>query len=313
MAVAGRRISRRSPRRPSRVCRGRSRSLPRRHRRRRDDRSRGASGNAPECAGVPRALARRCSDRAVPPKRGRTVLRCRRPAGTGCAHGDRRPARGPHRDWRARGGRARCSAPGRIARATWTGRGPSRSWRGAAGCSRPPGATLDGAFRDFERRCASMRAVRTRSSTRARCSRSAGRSGARSNAAPLVRASTTRWLASSPRRAPLGRAGPRRAEPGSVVGHRLGAELTEAERRIAHLVAEGTANREVAAALFLTVHSVETALTTSTASSASARAPSWRAGTRKDLRFPGFAHPRPQPRSSRNHWPTSKADPDREG
>ena len=38
-------------------------------------------------------------------------------------------------------------------------------------------------------------------------------------------------------------------------------ELTEAERRIAALVAEGRTNREVAAALFLTVHSVETALT----------------------------------------------------
>ncbi len=38
-------------------------------------------------------------------------------------------------------------------------------------------------------------------------------------------------------------------------------ELTEAERRIARLVAEGSTNREVAAALFLTEHSVETALT----------------------------------------------------
>jgi DNA-binding CsgD family transcriptional regulator len=38
-------------------------------------------------------------------------------------------------------------------------------------------------------------------------------------------------------------------------------ELTESERRIAALVAEGHSNREVAAALFLTEHSVETALT----------------------------------------------------
>lgn len=38
-------------------------------------------------------------------------------------------------------------------------------------------------------------------------------------------------------------------------------DLTEAERRIAALVAEGRTNREVAAALFLTVRSVETALT----------------------------------------------------
>ena len=40
-----------------------------------------------------------------------------------------------------------------------------------------------------------------------------------------------------------------------------GDELTEAESRIAALVAEGRKNREVAAELFLTVHSVETALT----------------------------------------------------
>ena len=38
-------------------------------------------------------------------------------------------------------------------------------------------------------------------------------------------------------------------------------DLTEAEQRIALLVAEGHSNREVAAALFLTEHSVETALT----------------------------------------------------
>jgi DNA-binding CsgD family transcriptional regulator len=38
-------------------------------------------------------------------------------------------------------------------------------------------------------------------------------------------------------------------------------ELTEAERRIAELVASGSTNREAAAALFLTEHSVETALT----------------------------------------------------
>ena len=38
-------------------------------------------------------------------------------------------------------------------------------------------------------------------------------------------------------------------------------ELTESEQRIAALVAEGRSNREVAAALFLTEHSVETALT----------------------------------------------------
>jgi DNA-binding CsgD family transcriptional regulator len=38
-------------------------------------------------------------------------------------------------------------------------------------------------------------------------------------------------------------------------------ELTESERRVARLVADGSTNREVAAALFLTEHSVEATLT----------------------------------------------------
>jgi DNA-binding CsgD family transcriptional regulator len=53
-----------------------------------------------------------------------------------------------------------------------------------------------------------------------------------------------------------------RAELARIGGRtRSDDDLTEAERRIAGLVAEGRSNREVAAALFLTVHSVETALT----------------------------------------------------
>jgi DNA-binding CsgD family transcriptional regulator len=53
-----------------------------------------------------------------------------------------------------------------------------------------------------------------------------------------------------------------RAELARIGGRTpTGEELTEAEGRIAALVAEGRTNREVAAALFLTVHSVETALT----------------------------------------------------
>ena len=53
-----------------------------------------------------------------------------------------------------------------------------------------------------------------------------------------------------------------RAELARIGGRALSRdELTEAERRIAGLVAEGRTNREVAAALFLTEHSVETALT----------------------------------------------------
>ena len=53
-----------------------------------------------------------------------------------------------------------------------------------------------------------------------------------------------------------------RAELSRIGGRApVGAQLTESERRIADLVAQGKANREVAASLFLTVHSVESALT----------------------------------------------------
>ena len=46
-----------------------------------------------------------------------------------------------------------------------------------------------------------------------------------------------------------------------IGGRTASGELTEAERRIAELVAEGRSNREVAAALFVTEHTVEGALT----------------------------------------------------
>ena len=53
-----------------------------------------------------------------------------------------------------------------------------------------------------------------------------------------------------------------RTELGRIGGRTaIGARLTESEQRIADLVAEGRTNREVAASLFLTVHSVETSLT----------------------------------------------------
>ena len=50
------------------------------------------------------------------------------------------------------------------------------------------------------------------------------------------------------------------SSPASAVETGSRGELTEAERRIALLVAEGRRNREVAAELYLTEHSVETAL-----------------------------------------------------
>ena len=54
-----------------------------------------------------------------------------------------------------------------------------------------------------------------------------------------------------------------RLELGRISGRRVAEPeaLTEAERRIAGLVAAGSSNKEVAAALVVTVHTVEGALT----------------------------------------------------
>jgi DNA-binding CsgD family transcriptional regulator len=52
-----------------------------------------------------------------------------------------------------------------------------------------------------------------------------------------------------------------RSELARVPGRRSGQELTVAEQRIARLVAEGKTNKEVAAELFVAVHTVEAALT----------------------------------------------------
>jgi DNA-binding CsgD family transcriptional regulator len=52
-----------------------------------------------------------------------------------------------------------------------------------------------------------------------------------------------------------------RREIGRIGGRTAADGLTESEHRIASLVAEGRSNREVAAELFVTVRTVETALT----------------------------------------------------
>lgn len=120
---------------------------------------------------------------------------------------------------------------------------------------------LDGAFASFERALAEhgrssdpFHYARTLLAL-GRTQRRAKRRGA---ARTTLEDATTRFerlgapLWAEQARAELGRIGGRTAS---------GGELTEAERRIAELVAEGQTNREVAAALFLTEHSVETALT----------------------------------------------------
>jgi DNA-binding CsgD family transcriptional regulator len=120
---------------------------------------------------------------------------------------------------------------------------------------------LNGAFASFERALAEH-ARSTDPFHHARTLLALGRTQRRAKQRGAARATLEDALARFERLgAPLW-AEQARAELARIGGRaRSSGELTEAERRIALLVAEGRTNREVAAALFLTVHSVETTLT----------------------------------------------------
>jgi DNA-binding CsgD family transcriptional regulator len=120
---------------------------------------------------------------------------------------------------------------------------------------------LDGAFASFERALAEH-ARSTDPFHHARTLLALGRTQRRAKQRGAARATLEDALARFERLgAPLW-AEQTRAELARIGGRApSNGELTEAERRIALLVAEGRTNREVAAALFLTVHSVETTLT----------------------------------------------------
>jgi DNA-binding CsgD family transcriptional regulator len=119
---------------------------------------------------------------------------------------------------------------------------------------------LDGAFASFERAVAEharstdpFQHARTllalgRTQRRAK-KRAAARTTLEEALARFVHLGAPLWAEQT--RAELARIGGRAPSRG---------ELTEAERRIADLVADGRSNREVAAALFLTEHTVETVL-----------------------------------------------------
>jgi DNA-binding CsgD family transcriptional regulator len=120
---------------------------------------------------------------------------------------------------------------------------------------------LDGAFTSFERSLAEharsgdpfqeARTVLALGRTQRRAKRrGAARTTLEDALARFERLGAPLWAEQA--RAELKRIGGRAPSRG---------ELTEAESRIARLVAEGRTNREVAAELFLTEHSVETALT----------------------------------------------------
>ena len=121
---------------------------------------------------------------------------------------------------------------------------------------------LDSAFGGLRARAGRARANSGSVPARADAARArAGRSGARSDAAPRAAHWRTRSRGFELVGAPLW-ADQTRAELARIGGRTAsGDELTDAEQRIAALVAEGHTNREVAAALFVTEHTVEGALT----------------------------------------------------
>ena len=152
-------------------------------------------------------------------------------------------------------------ARGRNEPARSTGPGRLRSSPGAAACcsrraaiSRARSRASSSALAEHARSTDPFQHARTllalgRTQRRAK-RRGDGAHDARGRARRFERLGAPLWAEQT--RAELARIGGRAPSRG---------ELTEAERRIAELVAEGRTNREVAAALFLTEHSVETALT----------------------------------------------------
>lgn len=120
---------------------------------------------------------------------------------------------------------------------------------------------LDGALACFERSIAEH-ARDVDPFSRARTLLAQGRTQRRAKKRGAARATLERALAEFERLGAQLWADQTRAELARIGGRAPSRhELTEAERRIAALVGEGKTNREVAAALFLTERSVETALT----------------------------------------------------
>ena len=151
--------------------------------------------------------------------------------------------------------------PGKNEQYGSTGRGRSRSSPRARGLLLAARGDLDGAFASFQQAIAEH--ARSRDPFHhARTLLALGRTQRRAKKRAAARTTLDHALAKfEGLGAPLW-AEQTRAELARI-GGRVGArgELTEAEHRIAELVAQGHKNREVADALFLTVHSVETALT----------------------------------------------------
>ena len=150
------------------------------------------------------------------------------------------PVRGPGRRARPAVGAGRHGqVPGAPARRRGRARRGAGDRRRGAGRSRPGAAPL-----------------------RARADAAGGRFGAPSPASPPHGPRRARGGAGRvhpPRRGRLGRQGGCRAGPHRWT-HRIAVGAADAERRIAEQVAAGLSNKEIAAALFLSVSTVEAAL-----------------------------------------------------
>ena len=170
------------------------------------------------------------------------------------------------------------------------GPGRSRSSRAAAALLLAARGDLDGRVRDASSAALAEHARVTDPFQHARTLLALGRTQRRAKRRGAARTTLEDALArfetlgaplwAEQTRAELARIGGRAASRG---------ELTEAERRIALLVAEGRRNREVAAELFLTEHSVETALSRIYRKLGIRSRGELGARAVKQLRFPAFA------------------------
>ena len=170
------------------------------------------------------------------------------------------------------------------------GLGCSRSSPVAAACCSPRAATSTAPSRASTARSQNTTATSTRSHAPARCSRSAGRNDGRRSAPPRAPPSRTRSRASRRLGAPLW-AEQTRAELGRIGGRApSGDALTEAERRIAELVAAGP-HEQAGRGSPLPDRALgrDRAHAASTASSASIPAHELAKALCKQLRFPAFA------------------------
>ena len=153
--------------------------------------------------------------------------------------------------------RARTSIRTSATGGSWGARGRWPPLRGAAACSPPPRETRPLRSRRSTARSPSSTPIRTRSSADGRCSASAPRADRRSRSS-AARGALEQALAIFEELGARLWAEKARAELARISGRAPASEeLTEAERRVAELAAQGRTNKQIAAELFMGVSTVE--------------------------------------------------------